>query len=401
MVNKGKAGVCADLYDESVNQEKGGSKMKVRICPLCDSEMKKAHYCDTCKSFVWHPEILDVHYNAQQRGLGEEDCAYGAEHDRKDHKEDIYGKFSETLKKKVEKTRRNNQKHSSSHEEVYGDTGQKMTQRPYSRGAERAGAEGSKRKAGGCLGKIVLAIIILNAVIGSIGGNLWNYFTGDDFRYQIQNVLDDLGIAEDIQIWNNASESVEPAREIDYDGEDGDEWIQPEDENLGYADISHFDITKDEMEDLLSAWVNTEYGQDLQKTEDNVEQEGTYVDEDGNEYSVPEIGTYYAMGEDQDYLALYSDGDTSQVKVVTAMFEDEERAKSFGMMAASVLDPESGYDPSDWETELDELISQVKEENAGQSDYGYVSRDIDDMIVVASKFSTGEICLTFETMDFQ
>ena len=73
--------------------------MKVRICPLCDSEMKKAHYCDTCHSFVWRPEILDVHYNAQQRGMGEEDCAYGAEHDKKDHYGKHNGRFSDVLKK--------------------------------------------------------------------------------------------------------------------------------------------------------------------------------------------------------------------------------------------------------------------------------------------------------------
>lgn len=80
--------------------------MKVRICPLCDSEMKKAHYCDACKSFIWRPEILDVHYNAEKRGLGEKDCAYGAEHDRSDHSEESYRKFSDTLKNKTARKRR-------------------------------------------------------------------------------------------------------------------------------------------------------------------------------------------------------------------------------------------------------------------------------------------------------
>ena len=63
--------------------------MIVRICPLCDSEMKKAHYCDTCHSFVWRPQMLDVHYNTQSRGLGEVDCSYGEEHDHYDHKRHI------------------------------------------------------------------------------------------------------------------------------------------------------------------------------------------------------------------------------------------------------------------------------------------------------------------------
>ena len=94
--------------------------MKVKICPLCDSDMKKAHYCDTCHSFIWRPEILDVHYNAQQRGMGEEDCAYGVSHDQKDHRNDIYGSFSDALKKEDKKQK--NRKKATSHEEVYGSS---------------------------------------------------------------------------------------------------------------------------------------------------------------------------------------------------------------------------------------------------------------------------------------
>ena len=97
--------------------------MKVKICPLCDSEVKKAHYCDTCHSFIWRPEILDVHYNAQQRGMGEEDCAYGVSHDQKDHRNDIYGRFSDALKKEDKKQK--NRKKATSHEEVYGSSIQK------------------------------------------------------------------------------------------------------------------------------------------------------------------------------------------------------------------------------------------------------------------------------------
>lgn len=66
-----------------------------------------------------------------------------------------------------------------------------------------------------------------------------------------------------------------------------------------------------------------------------------------------------------------------------------------------ILDPESGYDPSDWETELNELIDQVKEENVGQSEYGYVSREFEDMVVVGYKIHYGEICITLEAMDYQ
>ncbi len=61
--------------------------MKVRLCPYCDSEMKKSHRCDVCNSFVWKPNVLDIHYNTEERGLGEVDCAYGSGHDDVHHEE--------------------------------------------------------------------------------------------------------------------------------------------------------------------------------------------------------------------------------------------------------------------------------------------------------------------------
>ena len=59
--------------------------MIVKLCPFCDSEMKKAHYCDACGSFVWKPQKMDIHYNTEARGLGEVDCSYGEVHDARDH----------------------------------------------------------------------------------------------------------------------------------------------------------------------------------------------------------------------------------------------------------------------------------------------------------------------------
>lgn len=59
--------------------------MIVRLCPFCDSEMKKAHYCDACGSFVWKAQKMDIHYNTETRGLGEIDCSYGEVHDARDH----------------------------------------------------------------------------------------------------------------------------------------------------------------------------------------------------------------------------------------------------------------------------------------------------------------------------
>ena len=78
--------------------------MIVRICPMCDSEMKKAHYCDACHTWIWKPQMLDVHYNTETRGLGEVDCAYGDVHDALDHPG-----YDSGDKKQAERNRREQQ----------------------------------------------------------------------------------------------------------------------------------------------------------------------------------------------------------------------------------------------------------------------------------------------------
>lgn len=367
--------------------------MKVRICPLCDSEMKKAHYCDTCHSFVWRPEILDIHYNAQQRGRGEEDCAYGAEHDKKDHHGEYKGGFSDVLKKSGKKFQ-----NSSSHEEIYGKSTQKAE--IHQRRAGTSDADGNKRKAGGCLAKVILVVIILNAVIGSAGSKLLDFLTGDDFRYRIKNVLDEFGIEDDIPIWESESEAAD-ADEIKDDNENEYTAVNSDTGYLGSDDISHFEMTKDELEEFLSAWSNTEYGRTVQKTADDIDQESTYVDEDGNEYVVPELASYYSLGTDQDYLIVYTDSQTGEVCAVMASFREEERADNFFIAAASALDPDSGYDQNDWEDVLGDLNNQVMEDYDEQAGFGNGRIESDNMIMTSSKFSDGEICLTFEAMDFQ
>lgn len=376
--------------------------MKVKICPLCDSEMKKSHYCDTCKSFIWRPEILDVHYNAQQRGMGEEDCAYGAEHDQRDHKEKNYGSLSDVLRK----TGRT-QKTSTSHEEVYGESIQKAARKQRKSRASGSDGERGKRKAGGCLGKIILVIIILNAVLGSIGSNVFNYFTGSDFRYQIQNILDELGIAEDVPVWDHASGDSEEvmAPEIIDEGlqDDGDEPVYSENYELSY-----FPLTTDAWEEKLSAWANTEYGQPIQKVVDNMEQEYTYLDADDNEVTVPAIVNHYSLGTDQDYIIVYSGRDEDTVFAIDASFREDEstgsyedHARSYFVMAAMTLDPDNGYDSTDWENELDNLYDQAIDDFDEQQGEGSGSAAIDSMVMSAFRYADGEIWLTFDAIDFQ
>lgn len=65
--------------------------MKVRICPLCDQPMKKAHHCDYCNSFVWKPQYLDIHYNTDT--VKGKDCSY----DSKPHDYDYHENGSVTM----------------------------------------------------------------------------------------------------------------------------------------------------------------------------------------------------------------------------------------------------------------------------------------------------------------
>ena len=60
--------------------------MKVRICPLCDQPMNKAHHCDTCDSFVWKPLYLDIHYNTDQ--MQGPDCSYHQQEHTCDYEKD-------------------------------------------------------------------------------------------------------------------------------------------------------------------------------------------------------------------------------------------------------------------------------------------------------------------------
>ncbi len=48
-----------------------------RICPICDQEMKSAHYCGVCKRFVRDPWVREVdYYLNESHPAGEQDCSY-------------------------------------------------------------------------------------------------------------------------------------------------------------------------------------------------------------------------------------------------------------------------------------------------------------------------------------
>lgn len=312
--------------------------MKVKLCPLCDSEMKKAHYCDVCKSFIWRPEILDMHYNAQERGMGEEDCAYGEAHNENDHGTNL-----------------NNEK--------------------------------NKRKAGGWIGTILFAVIILNAIISSLGGELVHFFTELGGGQKIEDVLDEVGIDEVLSAFDDRSETEEALL------------TGTEDDYSEAEDISYFELTKEELEDVLSAWANAEYGSPIRKTSDDMEQECVYEDAEGDEYTVPAILSQYGMGNDQEFLMVYTGSEADDILAIDASFRNPERAYSFFSAIAMTLDPDSGYDDSDWADVLDDLMNQSMDGFDEQQGSGHGSMTVDDMRVSVSKYADGEIWLMFDAVD--
>ena len=147
--------------------------MIVKICPLCDSEMKKAHYCDVCNSFVWKPTILDVHYNTDSRGRGEIDCSYGEVHDQVDH----HQSHIERQHKENEAYWREHQRQQKEFEERRHGTRRANAARKNSAAGDHAevfGSQTQKKKktgtgCGGCVTWIIIAFVLIRLIAGMSG----------------------------------------------------------------------------------------------------------------------------------------------------------------------------------------------------------------------------------------
>ncbi len=132
--------------------------MIVRICPMCDSEMKKTHYCDVCHSWIWKPQMLDVHFNSQTRGMGEPDCAYGDEHDAYHHMMGSDNKYYQNDQKEA------NGKHRAKKTQARAERVQRQT---------NAGNKTDKKSVPGI---IIFVIVLLYILISFVAGELFEYF---------------------------------------------------------------------------------------------------------------------------------------------------------------------------------------------------------------------------------
>ena len=127
--------------------------MKVRICPLCDQPMKKAHRCDYCHSFVWKPQYMDIHYNTDT--IQGKDCSY----DSKPHDYEYHDNGSVTMmpSKKKPKKERQPQNFGQRKTESYKDY-----QKPY-----RSEASAEKRNASGKV-KLTIILLMVFAIISTV-----------------------------------------------------------------------------------------------------------------------------------------------------------------------------------------------------------------------------------------
>ena len=148
--------------------------MIVRICPMCDSEMTKAHYCDICHSWIWKPQMLDIHYNSQARGKGEVDCAYGDEHDAFHHAvpdrdrffEERFGQqYDERSEDETSKKARASSSRQAARERAARQR-EKAAQQRQLQQERRKEKKAPARSSTGLAGIIIFIIVIIYAIVG-------------------------------------------------------------------------------------------------------------------------------------------------------------------------------------------------------------------------------------------
>lgn len=199
--------------------------MKVRICPLCDQPMTKAHHCDSCNSFIWKPQYLDIHYNTDT--MKGQDCSYNSEEHAYNYHED--GSVTTMPRSdRLKKRRRENE----------NDETKKTVYPVYRKPVEERRSASEKQP----IGRIKLILIL--AIVFSIISQLIAIFSSAVERKQESF----FGTA--------ANQVIEDTQDIS--GEDDEGWYS-DGERVEYSDeevmaggkectgIAHMDITAEEF----------------------------------------------------------------------------------------------------------------------------------------------------------
>lgn len=292
--------------------------MKVRICPLCDQPMKKAHRCDYCNSFVWKPQYMDIHYNTDT--IQGKDCSY----DSKPHDYEYHDDGSVTMmpsKKKPKKERQPQsfgQRKTESHKEY---------QKPY-----RSETSVEKRDVPG-KAKLAIILLIVFVIISTL-----------------IEVVSSLAASIPFDVSGAGSDPVISETEHTYVEDDGDDWYSASGngDRIEYTDeeviaggkectgIEHMEATIDEFAavvepELSELEVDTSYYSD---TSNN------YSYDYGSDYSY----TYFVQERMYDmdtetgyYYNISWDTFSKKLHEVSYNVYDSERAEEFYVSTMQAL----------------------------------------------------------------
>ena len=300
--------------------------MIVKLCPLCDSEMKKAHYCDVCHSFVWKPQVMDIHYNTETRGKGEIDCSYGDAHDHYDHQmpqpKDWHKQFE---KKKISPDRRR-------------DTPKD--------------ADTTKKKPG--IGKLIALIVVIITIVDMMASCFIGLSGSIKEKLpinELENLVDLHDEADDEGQAGNGEEGVyesqieEQMDQGEVSGTEGDlsyemiEDLSPYRE--GCAEYDHFDGIIEDFRPAFEDWLKT-YSEDRGIDADSISiEEYSYnynYDLDGTTHTI--LNSYIAAAFEDASDAWWEigyDSGSRKIHHATIWNTNEEDARAFVGFALPLL----------------------------------------------------------------
>ncbi len=281
--------------------------MKVRICPLCDQPMKKAHRCDNCHSFVWKPQYMDIHYNTDT--VHGKDCSYDSKpHDYAYHDD---GSVTMMPSRKRLKKEQQTQNFGQKEKESYKDY-----QKTY-----RSETPVGKRNASGKAKLIVILLVVFGIISTAI------------------EVIESFTEKVSFDITGAGADSVVSETQWVYDEDDGDLSAGGE-ERREYTDeeviaggkectgIAHMEVTKDTfiaaVEPELSA-----LGVDIRSFSD---ESNNYAYEYDDDYSYTYFVQERMYDMDMDIGYYYNvSWDTFSKKLHEVSYNvcDSERAEAF------------------------------------------------------------------------
>ncbi|MCI6018279.1 MAG: hypothetical protein MRZ59_05455 [Clostridiales bacterium] len=316
--------------------------MLIRMCPLCDHEMKKRHYCETCGSFIWKPELLDVHLNEESRGYGEENCAYPVSSDhihQGDHKK-----------------RSGQQKQKNQNTHGYQQTGYDSSGKSYStvHKGKAAGGTGAKKK------NHFIAVVVIVVILVSVIKNIAENFDLSDISEMIENITED----GDFNVFGNNSSEEEVSDIIELSH---DEVIKNGKPCTGYI---HLQADGKVIHNKLIQFTETA-GFTVSELDEFIDERNTvhtWGDEDTSYY---ETNLSYADTTYTVHVTTSMDSFDHQLHNIFMTFNDLDTAKAHLNDAMKVLE-EAEIDIGNWQESMADDVLDFGSEDYQFNDIGVV-----------------------------